>query len=135
MLKVTKLINSTSKITFTNQTLNRFYTTKVTANDFEKLVLKSDKPVILDVYADWCGPCRMIAGPLAKAVDSKNGSMILYKLDFDESPSIAEKYNVMSIPHVFAFHKGEIIDQFIGAIPEPRINQFLDNVQKKVNTK
>ncbi|KAF2073086.1 hypothetical protein CYY_005610 [Polysphondylium violaceum] len=112
-----------------NKGARLYSTSKVTTQDFEELVLKSKSPVVLDVYADWCPPCRALEPVLKKAVEGRNGNVKLYKLNFDDSPEIAERYNVMSIPHVFAFSNGEVVDQFVGALQAPAINKFLDKLE------
>ena len=95
---------------------------KITAANFENEVLRSDKPVLLDFYTDWCGPCKMMAPVLEEIAENNNGFKIV-KLNVDENMSIAEKYNIMSIPALFVFDKGEVVNKSVGLISK---NEVLD---------
>ncbi|WP_440286626.1 thioredoxin [Eshraghiella crossota] len=94
----------------------------VCVEDFEDEVLKSDVKVLVDFYADWCGPCKMMAPVLEEIAENNNGFKIV-KLNVDENMSIAEKYNIMSIPALFVFDKGEVVNKSIGLISK---NEVLD---------
>ena len=94
----------------------------VSVEDFEDEVLKSDVKVLVDFYADWCGPCKMLAPVLEEIAENHNGFKIV-KLNVDENMSIAEKYNIMSIPALFVFDKGEVVNKSIGLISK---NEVLD---------
>lgn len=94
----------------------------VSVEDFEDEVLKSDVKVLVDFYADWCGPCKMMAPVLEKIAENNNCFKIV-KLNVDENMSIAEKYNIMSIPALFVFDKGEVVNKSIGLISK---NEVLD---------
>lgn len=93
----------------------------VTAQEFDAEVLKSDTPVLVDFWAEWCGPCRMIA-PFVDAIAEENaGKLKVRKLNIDKDPSIAAKYGVMSIPTLILFKKGEVAEQIVGALPKQQI--------------
>ena len=84
---------------------------KITAANFENEVLCSDKPVLLDFYADWCGPCRM-QGPVVEKL--AEGGYSVAKVNIDEQPELAEQYRVMSIPTLIVFKNGKVEDQMVG---------------------
>lgn len=86
--------------------------------NFEELVLKSDKPVIVDLWAVWCGPCRMV-GPIVEEIGHEyEGQAIVGKLDVDNNPEIARKYSVRNIPTILFFKNGEVVDKQVGAVPK-----------------
>ena len=90
--------------------------------DFDEIVLMSQLPVLVDFYADWCGPCKMMA-PVLEEIAENNNDFKIVKLNVDENMSIAEKYNIMSIPALFVFDKGEVVNKSIGLISK---NEVLD---------
>ncbi|MDD6202641.1 MAG: thioredoxin [Lachnospiraceae bacterium] len=91
---------------------------KFTADNFEEEVIKSDLPVLVDFYADWCGPCKMM-GPIVKKLAEKyDGKVKIGKLNIDENMSIAQAYQVMSIPTFKLFKNGEVVNTMIGAMSE-----------------
>ena len=94
----------------------------VSVEDFEDEVLKSDVKVLVDFYADWCGPCKMMA-PVLEEIAENNNDFKIVKLNVDENMSIAEKYNIMSIPALFVFDKGKVVNKSIGLISK---NEVLD---------
>ena len=87
---------------------------QITSQDFENEVLKSDKPVVVDYYADWCGPCKMAGPILDKLADEFKGKIKVVKINIDESQELAQKYQVMSIPTVIVFNKGKERERKIG---------------------
>lgn len=87
---------------------------QINSGNFEKEVIKSDKPVLLDLYADWCGPCKMAAPILDELAKEYEGKVVIGKLDVDSNQDIAGKYGVMSIPTVIVFDKGEEVNRQIG---------------------
>ncbi len=82
--------------------------------DFKAKVLQSDKPVVVDFYADWCGPCRAMAPIIEELAHELNGSAVVGKLDVDASQALAEQYQVMSIPTVIVFKGGQPVHRFSG---------------------
>ena len=89
----------------------------ITQADFEHAVLKSQTPMVVDFYADWCGPCRMV-GPVMETLSQEyTGRVSFAKVDTDANQSQAMRYNIMSIPTVMIFKGGQIVDKVIGAVP------------------
>ncbi len=87
----------------------------VTDASFDSDVLKSDKPVVVDYWAEWCGPCKMIA-PVLEAIATEHGDKIdIVKLNVDENPGVAQKYRILNIPTLGVFHNGEIVKELVGA--------------------
>jgi putative thioredoxin len=102
----------------------------VTEQDFQQKVVERSKqvPVVVDFWAEWCGPCRTLGPALEKAISDRNGEIELAKLDTDRNPNIAQEFQIASIPAVKAFKDGKVIAEFIGAIPPARIEEFLNQV-------
>jgi thioredoxin 1 len=92
----------------------------VTAESFEAEVLNSDKPVLVDFWADWCGPCKML-GPVVEQFADEHEEYKVCKVDVDANPELALKYKVVSIPMLLVFEKGEIKNKSIGAVPKSAI--------------
>ena len=97
--------------------------TYVTTDNFEQL-LASDKPVLLDFYADWCGPCRMIA-PIVEEIANERDDIIVAKVNVDEQGAIAQAYDVMSIPTLIVLKDGKVANQATGARPKAAILALL----------
>ena len=100
-------------------------TAKVTDSSFETDVIKSDSPVVVDFWAEWCGPCRMIAPALEEIATEMNGKVKIVKLNVDESPKTASKYGVMSIPTLMIFKGGEMASRQVGAAPKAKLQQWI----------
>lgn len=86
--------------------------------DFESVVLKSEKPVLVDFFAEWCGPCKAMAPALEQVADALKDSVTVVKVDVDQSPSIAQKYNVRAMPTLMIFNGGEVLAQHVGAMTQ-----------------
>jgi thioredoxin 1 len=93
---------------------------------FETEVLKSDTPVLVDFWAEWCGPCKMIAPILEQAAGHYEGKIRIAKLNVDENAASAAKFNIRSIPTLLLFNKGEVVATKVGAVSQPHLQAFLD---------
>ncbi|MFN8210666.1 MAG: thioredoxin [Bacteroidales bacterium] len=90
----------------------------VNDTNFDEVVLKSDKPVMVDFWAEWCGPCRMIAPFVEEMSKDYEGKALVVKCDVDSSPNVAMKFGIRNIPTVLFFKNGQIADKQIGAVPK-----------------
>jgi len=102
----------------------------VTTDTFEQEVLERSKtvPVLVDFWADWCGPCKTLTPILEQAVEERNGDVALAKVDTDANQDLAERYGVRGIPNVKAFRNGQVVDEFTGAVPAAVVEEFLDRL-------
>jgi thioredoxin 1 len=101
----------------------------LTDKEFEKEVIKSDLPVLIDLWAPWCGPCRMIAPVVESLSEKYSGKLKFFRLNIDENPQTPSRYRVMSIPTLMFFKDGAAVDMVVGAVPEkvitPKIEALL----------
>jgi putative thioredoxin len=102
----------------------------VTDATFQTEVVDRSKtsPVVVDLWAPWCGPCRTIGPILEKVTDATNGEVVLVKVNVDENPGVSQAFQVQSIPAVYALKNGEVVDGFVGAQPEHVIEEFVANL-------
>ena len=99
----------------------------VTDQDFDEKVLQSDVPVLVDFWADWCMPCKMIAPIVEELSEEYDGKLGFAKLDVDANPSTAMTYGVRSIPTLLVFKGGQPVDQIVGAVPKGALKKKLDS--------
>jgi len=85
-------------------------------------------PIVVDLWAEWCTPCKTLGPILEKVIGETNGAVILAKVDVDANPRVAQAFQVQSIPAVFAVHEGKIVDSFTGALPEHQVREFIDRL-------
>ena len=97
----------------------------VTKDNFQKEVLESDKTVLLDFWASWCGPCRMVS-PIVDEISAERPDIAVGKVNVDEQPELAGKFGVASIPTLVVLREGRIVRQSVGAMPKARILALLD---------
>jgi thioredoxin 1 len=99
---------------------------EITDATFEEVVLKSDKPVLVDFWAAWCGPCRMVGPVIDQISEEYQGKAVVGKVDVDAHQEFAAKYGVRNIPTVLTFHKGEVVNRQVGVAPKQTYAESLD---------
>ncbi len=103
-------------------------TIEVNDSNFEEIVLQSDKPVIVDFWAEWCGPCRMVGPIVSEISEDYKDKVVVTKLDVDSSPQVAAKYGIRNIPTVLFFKNGEVVDKQVGAVPKTNFVNKLEAI-------
>lgn len=101
---------------------------KFTDSNFEEEALKSSVPVVVDFYADWCGPCKMMSPVIDELAGDYEGKVKIGKVNTDENRAVAAKYNVMSIPTIILIKDGQVVDQVVGAVPKTVLEQKINNM-------
>lgn len=101
--------------------------TNVTDSDFDSQVLQSDLPVLVDYWAEWCGPCKMIAPVLEEIAEEYNGKLRICKLNIDENPDTPPRYGIRGIPTLMLFRDGEVESTKVGALTKSQLAAFLDS--------
>lgn len=104
----------------------------VTDEAFENHVLESELPVVVDFWAPWCGPCRMVAPVLEKIAEERSGELIVAKVNTDEHGEWARKFNVQGIPTMLFVANGKVVHQQVGALPEPYLRDMVDEFLEAV---
>ena len=99
---------------------------ELTDSNFEELALKSDKPVVVDFWAEWCGPCRMVGPVVEELAKEYDGKAVIGKVNVDNNPQTAMKYGIRSIPTILFLKNGEVVDRSVGAVPKATLAGKLD---------
>ena len=99
-----------------------------TDDNFESLALQSDKVVLVDFWAEWCGPCKVIAPVVEELAGDYEGKVKIGKVNVDDHNQVASEYGVRSIPTLLVFKNGAVVNQIVGAVPKERITEILDTV-------
>lgn len=101
---------------------------EITDANFDEVVTKSNQPVMVDFWAEWCGPCRMLTPIVTEIADDYKGKAVIGKVNVDENPGISAKFGIRSIPTVLFIKNGEIVDKSVGAVPKAQLTSKLDAI-------
>ncbi len=96
--------------------------------NFDELVLQSDKPVLVDFWAEWCGPCRMVGPIVNELADDYAGKLVVGKVDVDSNPGIASKFGIRNIPTILFFKGGVVVEKHVGAAPKSTLSAKVDSI-------
>ena len=101
---------------------------EITSENFDEKVINSDIPVLVDFWAEWCGPCKMLIPTINKVAADYKGKVIVGKVNVDNHPTLAAEYNVRGIPNILVFHSGQVQEQLVGNVPEDKITEVLNKI-------
>ena len=101
-------------------------TVEFSEQDFDEKVLTSDQPVLVEFWAEWCGPCHVIAPTIEEVAAEYKDKVMVGKLNVDHDPGVAARYGIRSIPSILLFKDGQVSDQLVGAVPKAQIKEMLD---------
>jgi len=101
-------------------------TLEITSENFDNQVINSSVPVLIDFWAEWCGPCKMLMPTIEKIASDYKGKVVIGKVNVDNEPNLAANYNVRGIPNVLIFHSGKVQEQLVGNVPESQITDILN---------
>jgi thioredoxin 1 len=101
---------------------------EITDANFEEVVMKADKPVVVDFWAEWCGPCKMIGPVIEEMHNEYEGKAIIGKVNVDQNPEVSVKFGVRNIPTILFIKNGEVADKSVGAVPKAQLTSKLDAI-------
>ena len=102
------------------------FTIDVNEENFDSVVINSDKPVLVDFWAEWCGPCKMLTPTIEAIAEEYKDKSSIVKINVDDAPAIATKYGIRSIPSILLFRNGDVIEQRVGAVSKEELTSLLD---------
>lgn len=105
----------------------KYITPKVTDQSFNELVGQSKVPVLLDFYADWCGPCKILGPFIDELSEEYQGKAFVAKVNSEQNPALSQHFKVKSIPTLLFFHRGELVERYSGLVPKPNLEEILDH--------
>lgn len=105
----------------------KYPTTQVTDSNFNELVAQSEIPVLLDFYASWCGPCKVIGPIIDELAKEYEGRALVAKVNTEVNPSLSQHFKVKSIPTIIFIHKGQVVERFQGLVPKPNLEEILED--------
>ena len=100
----------------------------VSDDDFDKQVLGAEKPILVDFWAEWCAPCRMVGPTLEQIAAERDGAIVIAKVNVDNSPMVAQRYGIQSIPTLVVFNQGQPVEGTVGAVPYAPLNEWIGNL-------
>tara|TARA_B110000116_G_C16339069_1_gene360266 strand:+ start:109 stop:441 length:333 start_codon:yes stop_codon:yes gene_type:complete len=104
------------------------FTIDVNEENFDSVVINSEKPVLVDFWAEWCGPCKMLTPTIEAIAEEYKDKSSIVKINIDDAPAIATKYGIRSIPSILLFSKGDVIEQRVGAVSKEELTSLLDKI-------
>ncbi len=104
----------------------KYQTTQITDTNFNDVVIKSEVPVLLDFYADWCGPCKVLGPIIDELAEEYAGKALVAKVNTEANPKLGQHFKIKSIPTLMFIHKGELVERYQGLVPKPNLEEILD---------